>query len=173
MRNCEHCGEPLPKGSRRDKRYCNRRCGENGRRAAKRRAAGVPQDRQQRTCPVCGIDFTTRRSTQQYCGKPCQWFALNQRRIAKRRKSDRCNLPSVALILRRAEAVRSKWQACIVCGDKFRPKGGTQKTCSPQCSQVRELYVRRERERQQRTEARKAQHESLTSPRIDCRSLRG
>lgn len=109
MKQCEQCDKPLPEGSYRNKRYCNTICGNNARQEAKRRAAGVPMDRQQRTCPVCDKDFTTTRYSQQYCGKPCLWFALNQRRITKKRKTKRNLLPSPALIERRVKVIQSTW----------------------------------------------------------------
>ncbi len=102
---CRQCGS-LFRSTRRRK-YCSDGC----RRKAKyeRNRNGTPPDRHPAVCPVCEIQFVTRRFNQTYCSPQCRWHALNKRRIDKTRRTDRPPFVSPQLAYRRAAAIRQKW----------------------------------------------------------------
>jgi hypothetical protein len=108
VRLCQHCRRPIV-GRRRDAKYCSARCNNRACESRAGRRAGKPRDRVRRFCCVCGAEFVTKRFSQVYCGKPCKWWALNARRIDKRRRTDADPRVSPALIMRRTAAIRSKW----------------------------------------------------------------
>jgi 5-methylcytosine-specific restriction endonuclease McrA len=64
---CRSCGEPLPvtSGAGRPRAYCNEACARAYWRIQRRKP------RFDRTCEVCGEDFTTARATQRFCSDFC------------------------------------------------------------------------------------------------------
>lgn len=63
MRRCEHCGQPLPDGASRARRFCGHRCITAARCTDRRRAL---------TCPVCGAQKQVQDlRPQTYCSHAC------------------------------------------------------------------------------------------------------
>ena len=105
---CKRCMKPLGL-VRRNKIFCSHLCGKLFSKALKRRAARVPEDHQQRRCDVCLQPFTSKRFSQKFCSKPCQWSSLNATRINRSRKGERQNSPPPHVIARLTAGIRSNW----------------------------------------------------------------
>lgn len=104
---CARCGKQFL--ARKGTKFCGVRCSNATARERWRRRQGLPVDRQERVCQVCGATFTTRRAMQVNCSRKCGQFVRNKRLIDKRRKTDAPPRVSPVMIERRAAAIRAGW----------------------------------------------------------------
>lgn len=105
---CKRCGKALEKAAFGPMpRYCGRACCQSFNREVARRAAGVPVDRVERECDVCGRGFTSVRWNQVYCDAQCRTYALNRARLRRRGAAVGMLAPAPWLIAKRAEALRA------------------------------------------------------------------
>ena len=122
-RSCIECGTAIKRGTR--KQLCSTQCRASRTRRLiieKARARGVaPAKRAQaRTCAHCGISFIRPNSPSRdaglYCGRPCSFAAMRERRLAK----------EAALPLKPRPA------DCVLCGARCKRVGD--KCCSAECA---------------------------------------
>ena len=112
---CEHCGAPIPEGKRIDAAFCSRRCATKSHHAAE--SLALAEARAGRTCPECGGPVVAKTSRKRFCSASCLNAAYWRRR--------RAEVPE---------------RACLICGDRFRPRSvyiaETVKTCSKRCAAI-------------------------------------
>lgn len=107
---CEHCGEPVPAGSRSSRKYCSQRCRDAS--ATHLEALARIEENMKRKCLHCGGPMPADcRSDMDYCSKTCTGKAHRLR------------------IMARAEA-----KTCAHCRKSFHPCKPDRKFCSQQCS---------------------------------------
>jgi len=69
-RHCVQCGAELPRMTREDRLYCDRRCANAWHHGLTARARA--EARAGRTCPQCGGTFDAVRSDQVFCRRSCR-----------------------------------------------------------------------------------------------------
>lgn len=125
-RLCAVCGSSLPEGK---KKYCSEECKEEAAedRKRRRRAAGIPAERVDKPCTVCGRIMRQVLKAHVYCSPEC-------RRLGNNRRQREWNA-------RNASAPKAP-RHCRICGTAI--EGGGYKYC-PDCAAAENARRNRER----------------------------
>ena len=125
-RICSRCGIQIPSTRRSDAKYCSSDCLKKhhyevnqDRIKREKRAHYVPKERQQRTCPHCGAEFTATKATNTYCSKVCvkaAWQVRHSEEVAARNARTRSERAEKRIERIATRAAQRESQICATDG---------------------------------------------------------
>lgn len=143
---CAICGSEFEK-RRGNQKYCSKECAAEYHRQHQREYQAANREKiaqyqreyyhrklaakrvrttYEKTCPICGKDFTTTNSNQIYCSVDCYYLNAKQRQKEQHRLQK-----NLAQFSRQLEK-----KTCPICGKDFEPNSKAQIYCSKQCRDV-------------------------------------